>query len=120
VLQEEFSSILSCIDKRTREGCDRGSEVGAVTADETGKGQFLRETEGIWQEKDFVSKKRVNWSLTHSNVGIFVNFSVTIKNFEMAFSVSTKNSTFMQKTSKVSFKFTFYGILPHFVRKLRN
>jgi len=37
------SSVLSCIDKRTREGCDRGSVVGQFTADETGKGQFLRE-----------------------------------------------------------------------------
>jgi len=24
------SSVLSCIGKRTREGCDRGSEVGTV------------------------------------------------------------------------------------------
>jgi len=31
-------SVLSCIGKRTREGCDRGSEV---TAYETGKGQFF-------------------------------------------------------------------------------
>jgi len=35
-------SVLSCIGKRTREGCDRGSRVGSSTADETGKGQFLR------------------------------------------------------------------------------
>jgi len=26
-------SVLSCIGKRTREGCDRGSEVGNFTAD---------------------------------------------------------------------------------------
>jgi len=35
-------SVLSCVDKRTKECCDRGSEVGTVTADVTEKGQFLR------------------------------------------------------------------------------
>jgi len=29
-LHEEFSSVLSCIGKRTKEGCDRGSEVETV------------------------------------------------------------------------------------------
>jgi len=28
--KKNSSSILSCIDKRTEEGCDRGSEVGIV------------------------------------------------------------------------------------------
>jgi len=43
-------SVLSCIGKRTSEGCDRGSDVGQFTADE---GQFLsEETEGIWQERE--------------------------------------------------------------------
>jgi len=28
--KKNFSSVLSCIGKRTREGCDRGSEVCTV------------------------------------------------------------------------------------------
>jgi len=35
-------SVLSFIGKRTREGCDRGSEVGTVHNGQDGKGQFLR------------------------------------------------------------------------------
>jgi len=36
-------SVLSCIGKRIREGCDRGSEVRSVHSRQDGKGQFLRE-----------------------------------------------------------------------------
>jgi len=56
------SSILSCIGKKTREGCDRGSEVGTGQSGREGKGQFLQRNrrnlveEGIC-EKDFVSTK---------------------------------------------------------------
>jgi len=36
------SSILSCIGKRKKEGCDRGSEVGTVQSGlKAEKGQFL-------------------------------------------------------------------------------
>jgi len=28
--KKKYLSVLSCIGKRTREGCDRGSEVGTV------------------------------------------------------------------------------------------
>jgi len=34
--------VLSCIDKRTREDCGRGSEVERVHSGLNGKGQFLR------------------------------------------------------------------------------
>jgi len=30
-------SVLSCIDKRTKEGCDRGSDVGTVISGRGGK-----------------------------------------------------------------------------------
>jgi len=35
------SSVLACIGKRTREGCDLAAKSGQFTAGETGKGQFL-------------------------------------------------------------------------------
>jgi len=35
-------SVLTCIGKRTRNGCDRAAKSGQFTADETGKPQFLR------------------------------------------------------------------------------
>jgi len=31
--KKNYPSVLSYIDKRTREGCDRGSEVGTVHSD---------------------------------------------------------------------------------------
>jgi len=34
-------SVLSCIGKRTKEGCDRDSKIGQFTAGEIGKGRFL-------------------------------------------------------------------------------
>jgi len=34
-------SVLSCIHKRTKEGCDRGSEDETVTTSKTGKSQFF-------------------------------------------------------------------------------
>jgi len=37
------SSILSCIGKRTREGCDHAAKSGQFNVDEMGKGQFLTE-----------------------------------------------------------------------------
>jgi len=42
---KNYPSFLSCIGKRTKQGCDRGSEVvksRQFTADKTGKSQFLR------------------------------------------------------------------------------
>jgi len=33
-------SVLSCIDMRTRKGCNRGSEVGTVHKGRDGEGQF--------------------------------------------------------------------------------
>jgi len=58
--KKNYPSVLSCIGKRTREGCNRGNKSGQFTADEMGKGQFLRGNrrnlaEGF--EKDFVFKK---------------------------------------------------------------
>jgi len=47
VRRKNYSSVLSCIDKKTKEGCDRDSEVGTVHSERDGKGQF---------EKDFVSR----------------------------------------------------------------
>jgi len=45
--------VLSCIGKRTREGCDRGSEILTIHTDETGIGPVSpEETEGIWQERE--------------------------------------------------------------------
>jgi len=43
-------SVLSCIGKRTREGCDRGSEVGAVHSRRDGEGPVPEETKEIWQK----------------------------------------------------------------------
>jgi len=34
--KKDSLSVLSCIDRRTKEGYDRGSEVGQYTAGETG------------------------------------------------------------------------------------
>jgi len=41
VRRKNFSSVLSCIDKNIKEGCDRGSEVGIVHSERDGKGQLL-------------------------------------------------------------------------------
>jgi len=55
-------SILSCLDKRTRKGCDRGSEVGTVHSGRDGEGPVsLRKPKESSRrrscEKDFVSRK---------------------------------------------------------------
>jgi len=54
-------SVLSCIGKRRREGCDRGSEVGTVHSGRDGEGPIPpRKPKGDRRgscEKDFVSKK---------------------------------------------------------------
>jgi len=45
-------SLLSCIGKRTKEGCDHGSEVGTVYSDKTGEEPVPpEEAEGILQGK---------------------------------------------------------------------
>jgi len=50
------NSVISCIGKRTREGCDHGSEVGQFTAGETDKGQFLRGNRKNLAEEEVVRK----------------------------------------------------------------
>jgi len=55
-------SVLSCIGKRTREGCDRDSEVGTVHSGRNGKGPVpsRKPKESGMRgscEKDFVSTK---------------------------------------------------------------
>jgi len=60
--KKNFSFVLSYIGKRTREGCDRGSEVGTVHSGRDGEGPVPprkpKESgrRGSY-EKDFVSKK---------------------------------------------------------------
>jgi len=44
------SSVLSCIDKRTREGCDRGSEVRTVHSGRDGEGQFRGNRRNLAEE----------------------------------------------------------------------
>jgi len=39
--KKNSSFILSCIDKKTKEGCDNGSEIGTVHSERDRKGQFL-------------------------------------------------------------------------------
>jgi len=52
-------SISSCMDKSTKEGCNRGAKSGKVTECEAGKDQFLSGNRGNLTrencEKDFVS-----------------------------------------------------------------
>jgi len=36
--KKNYSSVLSCIGKKTKEGCDRGSGVGTVHSRRDGKG----------------------------------------------------------------------------------
>jgi len=59
-------SILSYIDKKTSQSCDRGSEVAQFTADETGNGQFLRGNGRYLAEEGVVRKisspKRSGWA----------------------------------------------------------
>jgi len=55
-------SVLSCIGKTTREGCDRGREVGTVHSRYDGEGTVpLRKSKESGRrgsyEKDFVSTK---------------------------------------------------------------
>jgi len=51
--KKKSPSVLSCIGKRTGEGCDRGSEVWTVfTADEMGRASSSEETEKVWQERE--------------------------------------------------------------------
>jgi len=53
-------SVLSCIDKRTKESCNRGSEVGTVHSVRGEKGPFLlgnrRNLARENFEKDFFSR----------------------------------------------------------------
>jgi len=49
-LCKKKSSVLSCLDKRTREGCDRGSKVGTLHSGLDREGASSSEdTERIWQ-----------------------------------------------------------------------
>jgi len=62
------SSVLSCI-KRTREGCDRGSEVGTVHSEQDGERPVpLRKPKESSKrencEKDFVSKSYNRYALS--------------------------------------------------------
>jgi len=58
VRRKNFSSILSCINKKTKEGCDHGSRT--VHNEQDGKGQFLRKPKESGKkesyEKDFISR----------------------------------------------------------------
>jgi len=47
-------SVLSCIDKRTKEGCDRGSEVGTVHSGKDGEGPAPLWKPGIWQKREYM------------------------------------------------------------------
>jgi len=54
------SPVLSCVGKRTREGCDRGSEVRTVHSGRDWEGPLKKLKESGRRrscEKDFVSKK---------------------------------------------------------------
>jgi len=42
-------SVLSCIGTRTKEGCDRSSQVETVLS---GRASSSEKTEGIWQERE--------------------------------------------------------------------
>jgi len=50
---ENSPSVLSCIDKMIKEGCDCGSEVGTVHRGQGGEGSVPPEgTEEVWQKKE--------------------------------------------------------------------
>jgi len=52
-------SVLSCIDKKTKEGCEPGSKVGQFTAGEVGENTSSSKKnmkESGKSEKDFVSR----------------------------------------------------------------
>jgi len=46
------SSVLSCMYKRTKEGCNHDSEVQEFTVSETGKTSSSEKIEGIWQKRE--------------------------------------------------------------------
>jgi len=61
--RKNFPSVLSCIGKRKREGCDRGSEVGTVQSGRDREGPVSpRKLKEFGRrgscEKDFVSSPR--------------------------------------------------------------
>jgi len=47
-------SVLSCIDKRIKEGCDRGMQRSGDSSQRArrGKTSSSEETEGIWQKRE--------------------------------------------------------------------
>jgi len=63
-------SVLSCIGKKTREGCNRGSEVGTV---HSGRDQFL------WGNRWNLAEERVvrKISSPKRKAGIFLIFAMT-------------------------------------------
>jgi len=61
-MKNSSPSVLSCIGKRTREGCDRDSEVGTVHSGYDGEGPVPPRKPKVSGrrgscEKDFVSTK---------------------------------------------------------------
>jgi len=63
------SCFLSCIDKRTKDGCDRGSEVGTVQSErDGGKASSSEETKESGRrescEKDFISRSYSGYALS--------------------------------------------------------
>jgi len=51
VRRKNFSSVLSCLDKKTKKTVTVAAKSGQFTANETGKASSSEETEGIWQKR---------------------------------------------------------------------
>jgi len=57
----KFPSVLTCIGKMTKEGCDRGNEVGAVHSGRGGEGPVsVRKHENVKTVKYSGSAKHLN------------------------------------------------------------
>jgi len=54
------SPFLSCIGKRTKEGCDRGGEVDSSQRIRRRRASSSKETEGIWQERELWERVRLH------------------------------------------------------------
>jgi len=54
-------SVSSCIDKRTKKGCDRGSEIGTVHSEPDGR-RSSEEAEKIWQKRELSERFRLQYS----------------------------------------------------------
>jgi len=53
-------SVLSGLDKRTREGCDRGSEVGTVHIGRDGKGPVPSKNRNLAEEKGATILRKIS------------------------------------------------------------